>query len=441
MHYPLYIIALILALIWALLCVVFAVRFLIKRIHVTHSLRRICKKRGHTYKRLRNPIASLLWRSAKPDLAITTGKKTYLIRFWGNVVPMNSYFFVNEHYAIRSFILSLRVAGVNGSTANSADSDTGAPGEGWTNKLLYLSTMKRPKAYADADVQEVLLFHPAPTSIKLRNPNGTGYESMAYGDYLGDTCLCYGSYLRQMLLYDEYEEESEESRRRQTIDSVRFKSKLRTEAEPDSARPKLADLPPFPAKYEALDFLRRRVYKRLIKYAGWLLVGLVVVFGGGVDIYDRYDFSAWVPVTIFVGYAIIAFFASGVPKLFGDRSFEGKILSAEYGKVASGKLSDSFIRDQFYMKAKLKIEERDGTIWFYEKVAVSTTQDLRQNYVQDGLVRHIRWADYDQCFRGENDPHVRCVCCGAENRRIDQGCSVCGASLIRELPTKKKHSK
>jgi hypothetical protein len=128
----------------------------------------------------------------------------------------------------------------------------------------------------------------------------------------------------------------------------------------------------------------------------------------------------------------------GILRTLSDRSFEGVIESAEFRVERSAKRLE--FGEDSYMVVRVRLAQRNGDVFDYEKRAQSSSEDMRPVYREGWTLRHVAGAPYDQSFPSEDAPRVRCVLCGTDNRRVDHGCAACGCSLPHRLPRKERHN-
>jgi hypothetical protein len=369
-------------------------------------------------------------------MAVETPEKTYLIRFWSCVNPASYYQFINDQYAVRLNAFQQVIHGYWNTASTPSDYLEGS----WNPKAVYLPPMKRPAEYAHTDVQEVLAFSPAPANVWVRKGALMSFEYLSDGDCMGPTRICYGTYLQNLLAYDEVVAKTESERRTEKILALQNKYNLQTSKQgsyvPDTTG---YTRPTSPALFRTQERLSRTLWNKILKLGIWLLAGLVLFFGGGTELYESFDITVPMLLIAYFVYAILVFVVMGFPKFLSERSFEGKIESIEMSFVTPTSLTSvgSIARPvQTQMKLVIKLEEKDGTVSTYEKTAKDSDEDLRTFYRVGYTLRHIRWAPYDQCFKDEDVREVRCVLCGINNAIENDGCSACGASLIKHLPKK-----
>ena len=152
-------------------------RAVTRRTTLVRRLRKICERRGHRLRRVRNPLASFFGAGALPDVVISADDKEYCIRFVTSIDRGKFYYFANEEYAV-----SYRKGAIALPFAKTADVVTK------NRKFHYFP----PKIFPDflegkQGVTWILLFNPAPAEIETINAAGTKHDIVGNGDMVGES--------------------------------------------------------------------------------------------------------------------------------------------------------------------------------------------------------------------------------------------------------------
>lgn len=152
-------------------------RAVTRRTTLVRRLRKICERRGHRFRRVRNPLASFFGAGALPDVVISADDKEYCIRFVTSIDRGKFYYFANEEYAA-----SYQKGAIALPFAKTADTVT-------VKRRFHYFPKKRLPDFLEGKqgVVWILLFNPAPTEIESINEAGTKHYIVGNGDAIGES--------------------------------------------------------------------------------------------------------------------------------------------------------------------------------------------------------------------------------------------------------------
>ena len=182
--------------------IVFAV---VKRLHLTAMLKRICAKNRWQYRQNRSAFASFFSFAAQPDIEIETPEILYCIRLFTCVNQRWFLHFPKENvvlYTKRYIRLGRRVS------KNRAVFGDAASERVRVKKMRLLPPMKIPET--EKKVERILLFNPAPKEISRVNASRTAAEIVGSGDVVFGQRIYNAKWLEFALTPTEEKEQSYE---------------------------------------------------------------------------------------------------------------------------------------------------------------------------------------------------------------------------------------
>ena len=194
------------------------------------------------------------------------------------------------------------------------------------------------------------------------------------------------------------------------------------------------------------DIKRYALKRKLLRIAIWLSC---------VGVFSFAFFSSWksiedskyttIRVVIFVGILVASVFAFGIPKIFYEKSFKGKIVHLNFVTKGESDMRMGAIESLYrrvWINAEIKLDS--GKI-IHKEIASKRTQRLTVpskyrndpdgtifagQYSVGDTVIYIAGTKYCQVY-SEDKENLTCVACGEFNSFDNTHCDKCGHTILR----------